>query len=171
MGMVIYRRVTNVYDIPLDILVDTIGKGLTINRTGELPLLEPAISNGLEFKEDGTVGIKTGDGIRINECGELVIDIICNECDTVVDPCKSTEFSVQIDSSLSLDAQKLSLVKKYQKYTVQRNTAGVILDIIPGEITEKTDEVLICAAYGYGYGSGQTKTYRPTTPEMPNFYK
>lgn len=173
MGVVIYRRVTNVYDIPLDILVETLGRGLTLNREGQVPLLEPSIGTGLKFNEEGQVVVNTGNGLTVDELGKISVDFGCAVTfDEAVDETKTTEMMVQIDSQLSLNAQKLTLKKKYQKYTIQRNKNGIVLYIIAGDVTEKDDDVIIGVPYGYGYGYGckDHKPARENTPEYPNFY-
>lgn len=149
MGVMIYRRVVNVYDIPLDILVETLGRGLTINReAADFPLLEPDIGKGLRFDGDGKI-----------------------EIDPTVDHYQSTEYIVQVDSKLSLDAQKLTLTKTYQKHNVLRNAAGVTVSVSPGDTFEETEDVILAVPYGYGYSSADAKSLRASTSTAPNFYK
>jgi hypothetical protein len=193
MGLFVRRRVINVYDIPLDILVETMGRGLTINRQDEeYPKFEASIGKGLYFDEegkvnvyaglglqidcfnrvscdlgdglhhthDGKIHVKTGNGLTVSESGVSV--------DNVVDPCQTVEFVVQVDSQLSIDAQKLSLKKFYRKHTVLKNAAGLVLDIVQGEVFDCTGEVILAVPYGYGCGG---PSYRTATPEAPAFYK
>ena len=212
MGVMIYRRVVNVYDIPLDILVETLGRGLTINRdAADFPLLEPSIGEGLGFNrsgaiavqtglglhidgsnrvacdlgsglfhcEDGKVSIKMGGGLKFDEENNLAVDVgpgvtlVDNKVsvDTVPDPAMSTEFVTQIDSRLEIDAQKLTLTKVYQRHAVLKNAAGVVLGVVPGEVFEAKDDVILAVPYGYGYGSGDAKSFRTSTSAAPNFYK
>jgi hypothetical protein len=169
MGLVIYRRITNVFEIPLDILVETLGRGLHLNRSGQVPLLEPNIGTGLGFEENSSFGVRYGEGLKLDDLGRISVDIGCDMFkDTEPDPSKTVEVEVQIDSHLSLDAQKLSLRKVYRKYTVYKNASGHVIDFLPGETVERIDDVIL--AVPYGYGTGFMNSSREETPEAPNFY-
>lgn len=213
MGVVIYRRVTNVLEVPPDVLVNFIGRGLIVNRhefgeaferdrndknkdddrftalgIGDPPAaihIEVDCGAGLGFGHRGDYGeleVRTGDGIRIDDHNRIAVDVgvglVIDEENklsveqAVCDPEKTTEFTLLIDSALNLDGQMLKMKKKYQKIIVQKNHTGRVINILPGEITETTDDVLLNVCYGgYGYGKGLTAPERPSTETHPNFYQ
>lgn len=75
MGVVIYRRVINVYDIPLDILVQCIGRGLDVDRTGDYPKLEVALGAGLHYDNEAFVTVGTGLGLKIDDNNCVACDL------------------------------------------------------------------------------------------------
>jgi hypothetical protein len=190
MGVVIYRRVINVYEIPRDILVECIGKGLQINRGDpDFPcLLEVAVGDGISYKEKtGHIGINAGDGLSIDETSKLNVNagdglkLVDNKLtvdlevvtDETVDPTKTKTLTVQVDSHITFEAGKLTLKKNYQQFHLLKNCYGQMLDIEAGEALTDAEEVMIggvCYGYGYGYGVAM-KSMRESTREMPNFYK
>lgn len=190
MGVVIYRRVVNVYEIPRDILVECIGRGLQINREDpDFPcLLEVSVGDGISYKEEkGVIGVNAGDGLSIDENSRLNVEmgdglkLIDNKItvdlevvsDENVDPTKTKTLTVQVDSHITFEAGKLMLTKNYQQFNLLKNCYGQMLDIEAGEALVATEEVMIggvCYGYGYGYGTAM-KSLRESTSEMPNFYK
>jgi hypothetical protein len=145
MGSIMRKRVTNVLEVPQDILAKMIGRGLHVNRE-EFPV---------------QLEVNTGDGLAFDESGALVVDM-------EVDESKCSEFILQTDSNLLLDGRKLTLRKIYTRFKIHRNYDNYILDIVPYEQFESSDDVIMT---DYGYVAIQNKSAREATPGLPNFYK
>ncbi len=79
MGVVIYRRVTNIFDIPRDILVKCIGRGLIVDSEcdqhgGEGPCcLEVDAGQGLGFDQGGALIVDAGAGLGFDPSGALTV--------------------------------------------------------------------------------------------------
>jgi hypothetical protein len=166
-----------------------IGLGLIESEEGKITVDAGA---GLFQTSSGKIVVNVSDGIVIVN-GKLLINLgdglvleknkVC--LDSNIDETKSYFIIVQVDSKLSIDAQKLSLKKFYQKYKIFKNSAGFVLGIEPGEIFEDKDDVIIAVPYGYGgygghcgygygyggYGGCCPLPYRTSTKDMPLFYK
>lgn len=145
MGSVMRKRVTNVLEVPQDVLAKLIGKGLHVNRD-ELPV---------------QLEVHTGDGLAFGEDGALVVDM-------EIDPSKCSQFTLLSDSGLMIDGRKLVLKKTYTVFEICRNYDNYILDIKPVNVYDRFDEVIIT---DYSYVSIQNKSAREATPGLPNFYK
>jgi hypothetical protein len=151
MGNVIYRRITNVYDIPPDILVNCIGKGLIVKT--EEPVYEesePTIPCSLQ--------VDAGKGLKFDEGGRLEVDLHVTSIETVTS---------LTDVSMSANGRKFVLLKTYTDYLVKRNHSGMIVEI---EVCESriVEEDIILIDYGY---CGNETSARITTPALPNFYQ
>jgi hypothetical protein len=69
MGSVMRKAITNIYDIPEDIIVDAIRRGLSIVRGGDPPCyLEVDVGEGLYLNDrtGGKVTVNAGDGLGFN---------------------------------------------------------------------------------------------------------
>jgi hypothetical protein len=218
MGVVIYRRITNILEVPSDVLVRFAGKGLfprirenlfqegeeRVNALAEGEPLSPLVvdvglGDGLVFNDDGTITLDLGDGISLTEDGRLRIDlgdalqfdenghvtlklgagleidennaVAVTDCDKTPDPSQTKTIKVQTDSKLHLEGNKLMLDKTYQTYSILRNAAGALLDVVLGEVVTEKDEVMLGVCYGYGYGQKTLSHTRRSTPDTPNFYQ
>lgn len=145
MGSVKRKSVTNVLEVPKDILTQMFSKGFWVNREETPVCIEVFVGNGLDFDDQNA----------------LIVD-------NVIDETKSSFFTQMVDSTILIDGRKLSLLKRYKTYKIQRNCDGLILNIIPFEDFERCDDVIMT---DYGYVSVQAKSSREATPELPNFYK
>lgn len=171
MGVMIYRRVTNVYDIPPDILVNCIGKGLVVVRDehdaeehgheheSRPPCsLEVDVGNGLHIDCDNHLAVNIGNGLEFNCDGQIEID---------TEPVTTQIMTNVTDISLSIDGQKLTLSKTFTDYIVHKTAAGLVVDIEVSDSRIVTEDVLMV---DYGYcGSGTSA--RMSTPNLPNFYQ
>jgi hypothetical protein len=199
MGVVIYKRVVNVYDIPNDIMVQCIGQGLRVNRDGPFPMLEVWPGRGLRFDPEGKLNVhvgeglchdcddlpavKTGRGIGLGKDREVEVrpgfglgfdadgNLTTLADDPTPDPSKSECYTVMVGSDLSIDAQKLKLTKTFQDVALLKNSAGFVVGREVVREYTRCDDVIIAVPYGYGYGGDcGPKPYRNSTPESPNFY-
>lgn len=142
MGLLIKKQVTNILEVPLNIIVNFIGRGLSVNRS-ELPIkLEANIGNGLTFSQTDQISI-----------------------DQIIDENKSFEFSECTNSSLSLDGRKLILTKQFANYKICKNKDGVVVDIIYLNSREEKDEVIFT---DIGYTPSISN---PQSNQSPTFYK
>lgn len=142
MGSVIRKKTTNVFDIPQDILVEFIGRGLFINRNSLPPLLEISANHGIELKEDGSLGLKKGHSDH------------------------SSVYSFLTDVSLKLDGRRLILTKTISFYEITRNCDKFIVDIKFLHNDQIMEEVVF---NDLGY-CGMSTSFRENSQESPNFY-
>lgn len=145
MGSVSRKRVTNVFDVPQDILVNFIGKGLYFNREDKPPLLEVSAGSGLNYDAEGNLAV-----------------------DAEVDDSQTSNFSVCVGTSLSLDGQKISLTKAFADYKILRNSHGLVVDIKLVEERQEVDEVILTDV---SYTSALSIPTRDDSAQFPNFYK
>jgi len=145
MGSVRQRRIINQYDIPQDLLLHFIGRGLEINRHQHPIQLEVAQGRGLVFDEQYRIAV-----------------------DNEIDECKSSVYTSLTDSVLSIDCRKLILTKTYTEYKVCRNRDGLIIDLQAVRTWEDKDEVMIT---DHTYVSALSTSERENTTDSPNFYK
>ncbi len=200
MGNVIYRRITNVYDIPSDILVECIGKGLVVHRRedseisqeiGAVPCsLEVHTGKGLNFDHQGRLAVETGQGIcfdcdekfavnigqgiQIDDCGKVSIklgDGFVFDCDGKIniDTCIASSQTISniTNVTLSIEGRKMVLSKTFTDYKINRNNAGIVLDIEVSEPRVINEEMIIS---DYGYSACGT-SIRASTSTLPNFYQ
>ncbi len=145
MGSVNRPHITNVFDIPPDILVEFIGKGFKMNR-GQAPIM-------LEFD--------CGNGLDFDNAGRVCIDV-------KIDREKSSDLEVLSNISLGFDGAKFYVIKTFNKYHLCRNGHGLIFDIVHLETREETEYVI---GTDYGHVSAMARSERSSEPSAPNFYK
>lgn len=145
MGSVMRKRVVNVYDVPQDVLVNFVGRGLEMNREEAPVRLEVCVGTGLDF----------------NDSSEIVVD-------DQIDEKQCTTMTHCVNTALSLDGRRLTLTKTLADYKVKRNQHGHIIDIEhTGDRIEK-DELILT---DLGYMSALSVPNRDDTKNFPNFYK
>lgn len=145
MGSVIYRKVNNVFEIPPDILVECIGKGLIVARKcdserDENPKdapcsLEVNTGDGIGFDDQGRITIKDGDGVYFNNDGKLCVHIAkhgdglkLNEDNALVVNVDENSALVIVDGQLSIDESKLHInIPQCPEVAVEDN-GGLKLD-------------------------------------------
>lgn len=102
MGLVIYRRITNVLEVPADVLVNFLGRGLKVRRKnfsflserdlmvhrlnheeGEeidpALMIEADLDEGLEFTEEGGITLDLGRGLNFDKTGSVVVKLEKNK--------------------------------------------------------------------------------------------
>jgi hypothetical protein len=144
MGMVIRKTITNILEIPLDILLFFIGRGLVVNAKEHPPLIEVALGDGVTYDNDSRIVV-----------------------DKEVDEDKCSMYTVVTNSSLSLDGLRLTLSKDYADYKILRNHAGMTIDLVLLNQYSDTDEVILTDHTYFG----ATHTERKETKTLPKFYK
>lgn len=145
MGNVIKRRVTNIFDIPLDIMVDIIGKGLILDRDESVVQLK----------------INVGDGLLFDNTGKIVHDR--EKCEEL-----TSSISTVKDVNLSVTGNKLTFTKTLSDHKIIRNKHGHIIDIVEDSVRSETVDLIITDPC---YSTAVEIPERMETPETPNFYK
>jgi hypothetical protein len=116
--------------------------------------------SGLGFDVQGQVQVLTGDNIVIKD-GKVALDNV-----PIPDLESSTTF--QVDSKLTLNGKRLILKKTFKDFTLVRNKAGFLLDIIETGMHESEDVIDLPES---GYVAMLSVPNRETTAKSPNFYK
>lgn len=158
MGNIIYRRITNVYDIPPDILVECIGKGLVVRRSTEEISSENCENHDHTEQVPCSLEIDLGSGLAFNCDNKLEVDTT---------PVTTQVLTNLTDVSMSIEGQKLTLTKTFTDYTVKKTESGLVVDIEVGECRTVTEDILLL---DYGY-CGTGTPARMSTPALPNFYQ
>lgn len=192
MGLVIYRRITNVYEVPREVLEEFAGKGLAVSASNEHQF-DVDLGNGLVFDEQDRVAVcpddincminpfPAGVGLVVDEAGKVNVNLE-ESSGLQFTPDKKVAFDTTIkedlvqtitnitDVNFVLDGRKLTLQKTFTDYHIKRNQAGVVLGFETGESRIEKQDVVF-TDYGYcGYGSrGVSK--RTSSTKFPNFYQ
>lgn len=179
MGVIIHRRVINVYDIPDDFFGKCLGRGLCEGGDEYHSNIETDLGQGLAF-DGNAFGVRTGPGLKIDEENRVAAHVGRGlnveggriHLDTCRDGCPGT-FTVLSDSHLSLDGPKLVLTKDFTRYSVWKNAAGLVLDIEVDSTFSTSEDVTLCVPHGYNYGYSCARAAKPlrnSTADFPNFY-
>lgn len=158
MGMVIYRRITNIYEVPPEVLEQWAGKGLIPNSDNP-----------------NQVEINIGDGLIFTDQGKVALDVKV-AFDGIPDECKTQIITNITDVNLTFEGRELILQKTLTDYAIKRNHAGILVDFLVGESRiEKQSVTFADCGYGgcgcgYGYG-GYHISNRIGTEKFPNFYQ
>lgn len=145
MGSVLRKQIINIFDIPKDIIVQLIGKGMLLDRHSEPMQLHVNAGDGLALFEDGTVGV---DGM-------------------IHEPHCSIHSHIS-DIRLAFEGAVLTLTKVISDYKVLRNRAGFIIGI---EFIGNREEYEQVTIIDNSYTAALSKPVHQHTASAPNFYK
>lgn len=145
MGIINRKRLTNIFDVPKDILMNFIGRGLNVDREEILPMIE----------------VSTGKCLLIDEESNVSVDLEADES-------KESIITVCSDVKLGVDGRKISLTKVYQDFKLVKTKDGIVTDLMLINTRTYVDESILT---DYGYIPCLTIPQRESSDELPNFYK
>jgi hypothetical protein len=156
-----------------DAVVVITGPGLVINNEQQVAV-NPG--NGVGIQNDQVV-VKTGDGLGFDEANNVVVvpgdnlDIKDGKLTLDNEPvdCNCSDFTLMVNSDVSIKGHKLIFKRTYQDYQLVRNKAGLLLDFKLVNTRHTKQEIELPS--DSGYVAMLSVPNREMNAKYPNFYK
>jgi RNase P/RNase MRP subunit p29 len=145
MGNFIARKIQSILEVPKEIIINFLGKGLVVDRT----------------KEALSFDVNNGDNLIINEKNQLELDV-------AVDKGKSIDLVVCDGVIMKIDGRKITLNKSFSKYVVKKNKCGLVVDISLDKTFSEIDEQIVL---DYGSSVEALANSDSAKSNGPKFYK
>lgn len=145
MGNFIARKIQSILEVPKEIIINFLGKGLVVDRT----------------KEALSFDVNNGDNLIINEKNQLELDV-------KVDEEKSINLLVCDGVSMKIDGRKVTLTKAFSKYVVKKNKCGLVVDLKLDKTFSEIDEQIVL---DYGSSVAALNMNDSAKSDGPKFYK
>jgi RNase P/RNase MRP subunit p29 len=144
MGNFISRKIQSILEVPKEIFVSFLGKGLVVDKT----------------RENLSFDINNGNNLIINDKNQLELDVD-------VDQGKSFDLLVCDGVTMKIDGRKITLNKSFSKYVVKKNKCGLVIDISLDKSYSETEDHFVL-----DYGSSvEALANSAAKSNGPSFYK
>lgn len=145
MGNFIARKIQSILEVPKEIFVSFLGKGLVVDKT----------------KENLSFDVNNGNNLIINDKNQLELDV-------AVDQGKSIDLVVCDGVTMKIDGRKITLDKSFSKYVVKKNKCGLVIDISLDKTYSETEDHIVL---DYGSSVEALANNDSAKSNGPKFYK